>query len=155
MNKKILFLPALALSMVFSHATFADDDLLKGEQCPCMQIQKMKQELKLTPEQQEKIKALKEKWKEDKKAKREAMMSVNKQVRELVKEDKLDDAKLDKLVNEKTEMMASMMKNNIKLKHEIYNVLDSKQKEQFSALMEKWEMKRMKKMDNMRDKDVE
>ncbi len=150
MNKKIMFLPALALSMIFSHSTFADEDMLKDKQCPCIKIQKMKQELNLTPEQHDKIKAFKEKLKDDKKAKKEQLMSINKQVRELVKEDKLDEAKLDQLINQKTEIMASMMKNNIKLKHEIYGVLDSKQKKQFSAIMEQWEKKHMKKMDMMR-----
>ncbi|MCP0913451.1 MULTISPECIES: Spy/CpxP family protein refolding chaperone [Legionella] len=145
MMKQIILLPLLALSLAFSPVTFAN----KGDgHCTCMHMKKMMQELNLTPEQQTKIKEIKDNAKSNMQAKREEMMSLKKQMKELVRSEKMDEAKLDQLINQKKELMASKMKAKIMMKNQIYNVLDAQQKAKFAAMMDKWEQEKSQEMDD-------
>lgn len=146
--KKIILLPFMAFALAISPVTFA-----KSKSCPCMDVQKLEKELNLTSEQKNKIMEIRKQAKEQMKGKWEEMKNLYKQKKELVRSEKMDEAKLDELINQKKEIIATMMKTKIMTKHQIYNVLDAKQKEQYAAMMDKWEHKKMEKMKNMDDDD--
>ncbi|KTD21622.1 Spy/CpxP family protein refolding chaperone [Legionella londiniensis] len=143
--KKIILLPLMALALAISPVAFAD------KMCPCMDIQKMEKELNLTADQKNKIMEIRKQAKEQMKATWEQMKALHQQKKELVRSEKMDQAKLDELVNQKKELMASMMKTKIMTQHQIYNVLDENQKEKFAAMMDKWEQKKMEKMEKMKN----
>ncbi len=153
MIKKMILLPALALSLTFSVPSFADQH--ENGQCPCMRMQKISQELNLTADQKEKIKAIKEEARKSLQANKEEMISIRTQVKELIKSDKIDEAKLNKLLEQKKEILASKMKTKIMMKNQIYNVLNAQQKAKFSAMMDKWENKWKNKMKKMNEEEMD
>ncbi|AHE67259.1 P pilus assembly/Cpx signaling pathway, periplasmic inhibitor/zinc-resistance associated protein [Legionella oakridgensis ATCC 33761 = DSM 21215] len=144
----MILLPALALSLAFSAPSFADKN---GGQCPCMRLQKLSQELDLTADQQAKIKAIKEQAQKDMSANEADMKNIRSQIKELIQSEKIDEDKLNKLIEQKKEIIASAMKTKIMMKNQIYNVLNAQQKAKFSALMDKWESKHKAHDEEMND----
>ncbi|WP_207384182.1 Spy/CpxP family protein refolding chaperone [Legionella nagasakiensis] len=120
-----------------------------------MRMQKISQELNLTADQKEKIKAIKEEARKSLQANKEEMISIRTQVKELIKSDKIDEAKLNKLLEQKKEILASKMKTKIMMKNQIYNVLNAQQKAKFSAMMDKWENKWKNKMKKMNEEEMD
>lgn len=137
MNKKIFALIALSLSLILSQVAFADS-------CNGEKMKKMFQSLNLDSAQQEKIKAIKDQLRESQKSNWEQMKTIRSQIHDLIKSDKLDESKLDSLIAQKKELMATMMKTRIMAKNQIYNVLNAQQKTKFEQMMKEWEEKRMK-----------
>ncbi|KTC65976.1 envelope stress induced periplasmic protein (plasmid) [Legionella adelaidensis] len=128
--KKIITLSFLALTLI---ATTAFAHMGMGG-CHCMG--QMMQELNLTPDQQKQIQQIKDQMKSQMQSNREQMQSLRTQMQTLIKSDKIDEAKLDSLVNQKKELMGTMMKAKIKMKNQIYNLLDAQQKTKFASMME-------------------
>lgn len=148
MNKKIISLLALLFSLTFTQIAFADKDATNAS-CGCKN--NIYKKLELTPEQQTQIKAIREQANIIKIAKQKEMLSVNNQIQELIKADKLDEAKLDSLLNQKKELMASMIKNKVIVKHQIYNIFTAPQKEKYNEMMKAWEQKRLQKLNNVQN----
>lgn len=143
MNKKIIWLSALAFSLMCSQATFADYADKAHSSCPKMgmMMDKMKSELNLTADQQKKIEDLKKQMMDQKETQKAQLKAIRTQMQELIRAPQLDQTKLDSLINEKKEILGAMMKNKITMKHQIYNLLTEDQKKKWDVMMQKWENK--------------
>lgn len=144
--KKLLLLPVMMIALAVSPVTFA-----KYKTCPCQDVKKMEKELNLTAEQKKKIKEIRKEAKDKMKAKWAEKKAIYKQKQELVRAEKLDEGKVDELVNQKKEIMASIMKTKITMQHDIYHVLDEGQKQKLSKMMDEWHQKKMEKKNKKHD----
>ncbi|WP_133129272.1 Spy/CpxP family protein refolding chaperone [Legionella yabuuchiae] len=159
MKKSLVLLPILALSLSFSPITYADTQM-KAE-CPCKRMEQMKKitkDLDLTADQKKQIDAIKEDSKKQLMDIHQQMMNLKKQMKDLVTVDKLDESKVDELVNQKKELVAEKTKLMLQTKNKIYNVLNAEQKQKYESMLEQWQQKRMdamKKMQNQKDTSVD
>jgi len=135
MIKKLILLPVILLSFTFSQGTLAHDNAQKPG-CGCQAMQKMTKELDLTSEQQAKIKAIRTQARDTLQTKRQEMIKLRAEINALIQTDKLDEAKLTALINQKKEIVGSVMKTRITVKNQIYNVLNAQQKAKFSTMMD-------------------
>jgi protein CpxP len=138
MFNKFLVLPTLVLTLATSQIAFAE----RGEFAMCMK--NAYKNLKLTSEQQTKIKTMKDQMMAGMKDKEVQMQAMHAEVKTLVQADTLDESKLDALVTQKKDIIGAMMKNKIMMRHEVYHLLTPKQKEEFVAKVEKCEQKMVK-----------
>ena len=139
MINKILWLPILVLSLSFSQATFANSE--RHSQHVCMH--NIFEELNLTPDQKAKMKVIKHHAKAPLKVKWQEKKAVDKQLKAMVHAKNVDEAKLNTLINQKKEIIGSIVKIKFMVGHQVYNLLDAKQKEMFKAKMSKCEAKRL------------
>ncbi|GGI75714.1 Spy/CpxP family protein refolding chaperone [Legionella impletisoli] len=159
MKKSLILLSVLTLTLSFSPMTFAESEM-KGE-CPCKRMEHMKkltQGLNLTADQKKQIDAIKEDAKKQMMQLHEQKMALKKQFHDLITADKLDESKVDELVNKKKEIYAEKVRLMVETKNKIYNVLNAEQKQKFENMMDKWQQKRMdamKKMQNQNDNSVD
>jgi len=102
-------------------------------------MENMVQKLDLTADQKEKMMTMKKQAKAEMKAKHDEMHAIHKEMGPLVETDKMDEAKLDALIQQEKEVVASMTKNKMMLKHQFYGVLDAKQKAMFSTMSKQCE----------------
>jgi protein CpxP len=136
MFKKLISLTVVALlAMVINSSVFADKTTT--HQCYCKPLETAVEKLNLTSEQQIKIKAIKKQMRESMRSKLVELRSLKPQLNGLIKSEKLDPAKLETLINQKKELLASIMKSRIMARNQIYNLLDTKQKEQFAQILDK------------------
>lgn len=153
MNKKMILIPAMAMSLIVSPLSFAAKyDQKDDKQCSCVKMEKMGKMLNLTDDQKAKIKKIKMEAKEQLKSQYEKMKPIRKELHQLVTSDKMDEAKLNELINKKNAIKAETMKIKYNMKNKVYNVLDEKQKQQYTEMMKKWQDKWQDKMDK-EDKD--
>ncbi len=138
MNKKIMLLPALVASLVFSQAAFSHEGGKWSALRTCMH--NAVERLNLTPDQKSKIKAIKDHAKTGMVDTHKELHALRVKMRPLVDTDTLDEAKLDALIHQKKEIIARVMKNKMMVKHEMYNVLDAKQKVMFNEMAAKCDM---------------
>lgn len=150
--KKIIGLLMASLMLTISMPSMAN---MKGDgQCPTLCMKRLSKELNLTKEQASKIKAIKEQAHKTMKGDYDKLKMIKSQLKTLVHSETLDESKLDALLAQKKELLASKMKTKIMMKHQIYNILTPDQKEKFSAMEQKWEKKwHDKKMKDYDDED--
>ncbi|MFC3909399.1 Spy/CpxP family protein refolding chaperone [Legionella dresdenensis] len=135
MLKKLLLLPVLTLALAFYQTAFAGS---------CHQrMDQMMGSLNLTDAQKTQIKTITEQSREAMQTNMTQMKTLQGQIKDLITSEKVDEAKLNDLISQKTSLMATMMKSKIMVKNQIYNVLDSKQQQQFKDLMTQWEQNKM------------
>lgn len=143
MFKKMLLIPLATLSLTLSQPLLADATKTVSDNmasCSCMKnMQKMADSLSLDSEQKNKIKAIKSQLKEQMLQHREEMKLIRAQIDALVQSDKVDEAKLDALIAQKSVVMNKAMKERTLAKHEMFVILSPEQKEKFRAM----EMKKM------------
>lgn len=108
----------------------------------CKKMQKLETELNLTATQKEKITEIKKQSKDEFKSTLNELKALKKEMKDFVKSETMDDKKLDELVTKKTELTGKLMKIKLKMKHEIYNILDEDQKTKFNKIMEDHHAKR-------------
>lgn len=152
MNRKIVSLLVLVASIALSQITFADSNTTKSDtksSCPCKN--KFYKKLDLTPEQQTQINAIREQANVLRAAKQKEMQALDNQIQDVSRADQLDEAKLDALLNLKKEIMASLIKSKIMVKHQVYNVLTAQQKEKYNEMMKDLESKRLQKLNNLQN----
>jgi protein CpxP len=107
MNRNIITLLAFLISISLTQITFADNNNSKAS-CSCKN--KLYKKLDLTAEQQTQIKAINDQASIIKLAKQKEMLKINNEIHELIKADKLDESKLDTLLTQKKDLMASIIK---------------------------------------------
>lgn len=154
MIKKILLLSTIALSLSFSHFASAKMHEKDNDTCKCMkkeQMKEMKERLNLTDEQQKQMKVIKEDAKTNLKANYEKMVTIKKDMKNLVVSDSIDEMKLDQLIEQKKELVGQKTKIMLQTKNKIYNLLNAEQKAKYSAMMDKWHEKSMERMKKMHD----
>lgn len=145
MFKKIMLCSTLALSMAATTPlVFADstsDTSTASTMCQ-KRMDFMQKNLNLTSDQQAKMKAIHDSGKDAMQANWKQMKAIRDQIKKLVASDSLDQGQLDSLIQQKTTLMATMMKARITMQNQMYNVLTADQKKQFHDTMAKWEAQR-------------
>lgn len=137
MFKKLLLIPFTTLSLCLSQPLLAETTSTNHEpaSCPCMKdMQQMADTLSLNSEQKTKIKAIKEKLKEQMLQHREEIKLIRAQMDALVQANQIDEQKLDALIAQKSLIMSKAMKERMLSKHELFTILSPEQKEKFRAM---------------------
>lgn len=142
MMNRLIAIPTLVLTLSFSQFAFAEHE---GPFASCMDG--VYKKLDLTPEQTNKIKAIKDQVVTGMKDKELQMKALHNQLKDLVRADAMDQSKLDALVNQKKELIGEMMKNKIMTRFEIYHLLTAKQKETFTSSVDMCEQKMISAME--------
>ncbi|MGQ3891168.1 Spy/CpxP family protein refolding chaperone [Legionella sp. CNM-4043-24] len=140
MIKKIALLPLLLLTLVMSPSVSADSD--KSDTCSCKHaMKKMMNSLQLSSDQQAKIKAIKAQARPVIKDYWKQMGQITVQINSMTTSDKVDEASLDALIKQKTDLYSKIMKNRIMTKNQIYHVLTAQQQQQYQELMKQLQSK--------------
>lgn len=141
MLKKLVWLPAFLLLLVFGQNAMACGTSEQGKgkaQCHCKTMHNMATQLNLSTTQQAKLKAIRLKSRSTIVAKHEEMKKIRSQMLALTAKDKVDQAKLDALINQQKELFASIVKLRMMYKNQVYNTLDAAQKIKFTSMIDKW-----------------
>ncbi len=136
MYNKMILITTLLFSAAFTQPLFADEGNKQATQhhsCGCMK--NLTEKLGLSPEQAEKIKAIKQKSSEDEAKYHLEWSNLYHHIKELMKASKLDEAKVDVLLDQKKELMKARVKNKYGAKQQILNVLTAEQKVKFEAML--------------------
>ncbi len=166
MNKFIYIIFAALIGMGLSTVSFANYPMgpchchmmncknaeTCEKQCRCMPFMaKFADKLKLTDSQKKQMAAIQVEFRQQMKGHMKKMMDIRHQMRDLIQSDKLDQAKMDKLIKQKMEMVGKMTKFKMTMRNKMYNVLDANQKTMFKDMMQKMHMKRMEMHKKMMD----
>ncbi|MDF1645387.1 MAG: Spy/CpxP family protein refolding chaperone [Legionellaceae bacterium] len=137
----------LSLALVQAAPVYAmHKDCPAEGKCIMNKIEKMKATLALTPEQEKKLHAIKEKNKAFmEKTHREKHM-IHKQANQIADAKDIDKMKLDRLADKAGQLEREVLKNRVMTKHAIGQILNQKQKDQIKQDM------RMMKKDMMQKK---
>ena len=141
MNKKIILLSALALSMSLSQATLASDTAMTD--VVGSRYEKMADKLELTSDQKAQIKANSTKAKEQMKPKFQEMRANHMELSQLADAKDLDETKIDKLIDQNKEIIGSLMKMRVTVRHDISMLLTEKQKMKLDGMVSDWKAKHM------------
>lgn len=141
MSKKLLWLSTIVFVLTVGQPSFA----CLGDSKYCNshhRFDNLAQELNLTADQKAKIKAYKEKARSTLKENYVQLRLLRGQISAMIQADKIDEAKLDALVDKVSKIRGSMLKNRIMMQHQMYSLLNEKQKAEFLELKKKWYLKR-------------
>lgn len=142
MSKKLIWLPAFALALLFGQPSYAcPAEKNPSIHCHCNDSTISSSKLNLTDAQKVKIKNLKIQARTNLKANHKQLKVFNQQINALILVEKLDEAKLDNLINQKNKIQGVILKNRIMLKQQIYSLLTDKQKQQYQQMMKQKEQK--------------
>lgn len=146
MRKTIIGTVVLASAFVLGQTAYADSDNMMAK--PALghgEVAKhVASSLHLDAAQKEKIKTIKDEFKASQKENWAQLKIIRAQLREQVQSDKMDEGKVDKLIDERMSLMRKMLKAAVMSKHQIYNVLTPEQKTAWQAMHKKAEEKLMK-----------
>ncbi len=143
MNNKIIWLSAIALSMSINQVSFAETH--HYHYMTSERYEKLTQKLDLSPEQKTKINSIVSTTKASLKSKYKDMRGIQKQLNELADSNKMDESKVNALINKKKELVGETSKLRITSRHEIYSILTEPQRAKLSAMIAKWKAEHMKK----------
>lgn len=101
--------------------------------------------LSLTNQQVQKIDQIKETAQKDMKSLRQQKWQLYKNMMMMSHEKNIDQTKLDELISNMNSISAKMIRHEIKVKHDIYRVLDEKQQAKMNNMMQK-KLDRMEKI---------
>lgn len=141
MNKKMIWLSALALSMSISQATLACD--CGRDWTPGDRMEKMTESLDLTADQKAKIKAIGTQAKESMKPKMVEMRDIRMQLNTLADAKVLDEGKIDALISQRKEIMGTIVKGRLMVRHDISMILTDAQKAKLAQMVAAWKAKHM------------
>lgn len=138
MNKKIVTLSALALSLSMGGASlaYADHQCYSGKR-----MEKLVDSLDLTADQKAKIKTIRDQAMTAIKPKMDEMHAIHVKINESFKAGTLDDSTLDSLVSQKKEALGEIMKIRLTERRDISNVLTAPQKTKLADMLQQWEAK--------------
>lgn len=137
MGKKLIWLSTIVLVLTLGQSSFAC--IGDTKQCnPHHRFDKLAQELNLTADQKAKIKAYKEKAKASFKENYGQLRLLRSEINSLVQADKIDETKLDTLIEKVNKIRASMLKSKIMMQHQMFSLLNDQQKTKFLELKKKW-----------------
>lgn len=145
MNTKFLWLPAIALFLMLGQPALACST--EKADAPCHCSNKMKQissKLSLSDAQKIQVKTIRTKAHTRAKANYTELKNIKAQINTLIRTNKMDETKLDALIAQRSKLQAAMLKNHIMMQHQIYSLLNDKQKAQFDAIKKQQETKHQK-----------
>jgi protein CpxP len=135
MNKKSVWLSAVALSLMVGQVSFAATESSKSRPCTCHHnSQRLSEKLNLTAEQKAKIKTLRAQTYNQLKADEEQLKALKLQMTALANNDKVDEDKLNDLISQRNKIKGAMIKKEVMMENQIYNTLTTQQKVQFKQL---------------------
>ncbi|WP_454780828.1 Spy/CpxP family protein refolding chaperone [Legionella sp. WA2022007384] len=135
--KKLIWLSTIALVLILGQPSFACIGDSKNCNSP-HRFDKLAQELNLTADQKAKLKAYKENAKANFKENYAQLRLLRSQINSLVQTDKIDEAKLDALIEKVNIIRASMLRSKIMMQHKMFALLNDNQKAKFLELKKKW-----------------
>ncbi len=136
MIKKFIWLSACALALTIGQPSFAcPAEKNPAKHCHCNASKNPVNKLSLTDEQKAKIKVLKTQARANLKANYKQLKELRQQMNTLAQAEKIDEAKLDNLINQRSKIKNAMLKNRILTQQQIYTLLTDKQKLQYQELM--------------------
>lgn len=138
MNKKMIWLSALALSMSLSQVTMACG-CHEANVTPNKPHEKMIDKLDLTAEQKTKINDIRARAKAEMMPKFKEMHENHKALNELSNEPTLDENKIDKLIENQEKLGGEIAKLRVHTRHEINLILNDKQKMKLHEMKMTWE----------------
>ncbi|AWN74378.1 Spy/CpxP family protein refolding chaperone [Legionella anisa] len=139
MSKKLLWFSTIALVLIFGQPSFAC--IGGSKNCDSHhRFDRLAQELNLNADQKAKLKAYREKARASLKENYAQLRLLRNQINSLIKAEKLDEAKLDVLVEKVNKIRGSILKTRIIIQHQMLTLLNDKQKAKFLELKEKWFM---------------
>ena len=146
MSKKFIWLSTFLLAFIFGQTSFADSSISTNQTDSSAYqshkgFDKMATELNLTDDQKVKIQAMKQQAHSNLKANFTQLKALRGQISALISSDKMDETKLDNLISQRSAIKNTMLKNRIMMQHQIYILLNDKQKVQYLDLKKKWEAK--------------
>ncbi|MGL5741717.1 MAG: Spy/CpxP family protein refolding chaperone [Legionella sp.] len=137
MSKKFIWLSAIALVFTLAQPSFACSGDTK--QCNAHhRFDKLAKELDLSADQKAKINAYRDKAKATFKEYYTQFRALRSQINTIVKADTIDQAKLDSLIEKVNKIRGPMLKSRIIMQHQMYALLNEKQKAKFLELKKKW-----------------
>lgn len=140
--KKILFIASLAFPLLFSTNGFAEKSCKAGgSDSACVCMHNLTEKLGLTNEQQAKIKKIREHAKASRLVHKHQLHLLHDQIKALTHAEKLDEPKMNALLDQKKAIVLEMIKNRMEVRQQIEAVLTHEQKEKFHAMMLEWEKK--------------
>lgn len=135
MIKKFISICALALSVLVFIAPAAQ----ACGHCGCSKIahkmHEAMEKLNLTPEQMEKIKAIKDKAHESLHAKRDEMKNLEMMINAAYKDGSMTEAKIDEFVVKKMHVVGAVMKTRMMERFEISKILTAEQKQKLNDMI--------------------
>lgn len=129
--KHFFFTILLTASLYLPSWTQADT--VEHKLCACHAKQTMNK-LNLSEEQKSKMKTIRAKYRTEMKAQRQKIRELNHQATSLIHQDKTDESALNKIAEQKSQALYTLMKNRMNMQHEMYRALDAKQKELFRQM---------------------
>jgi len=135
------FIPALFLAvpaMADKHKSCGDDSKysdMKKTHSEHDGIPRMLQGIDLNEDQKSEIKKLVEAQQTDKRNDMKSHWELHKQLNQLAFNDRLDQNKLESIINQATESHADRLAKKVKLNNAIFNLLNSDQKQQLQQKM--------------------
>lgn len=136
MSNKSICLAALALVFTLGQPVFANTiSPTQSKPCHCHDHKKLLNQLNLTQEQKTKIKTIKMQAQKTIKENYRQLKAIKEQINALIANEKLDEAKLDSLINQRNKIAGAMLKNRVMMKNQIYNQLTNEQKSQYKKNM--------------------
>jgi len=155
LTRKITWLLAAIVSVNFSQMAFAcNDSNNKTSTTYNANTQSNLRgnffnKLDLTPKQQTQINAIRTQANITRIKEEKDLLSIHSEIENIVMMDKIDEAKLDKLLDQKKDIMLLMIKSRIKVRHQVYNILTDKQKVKYNQMIQEWEKVHLQKIKNM------
>lgn len=133
MNKKMIWISALALSASISQGVIACDSECSGHSDhkshhKGKRFEKMMEKLDLTADQEKKIHAIKEQEKASMKHKLPKIHDIDMQLNDLAKANVMDEAKMNDLISQKEKIVSETTKIRVMTQYQINMILDAKQK---------------------------
>lgn len=102
---------------------------------------KLSDKLQLTDAQKKQIKEIRSQYKSQMTGQRKLMKAIRANLHEIIKSDKLDQQKIDTLIKQQQEIVATKTRMNIMMKHQIYMSLTAEQKKKLDDMMKNWNNK--------------
>ena len=126
-----------SLALVQAAPLYADHKLAhqKGG-CIIKHIDKMKDTLNLSFEQEASLKMIEEKSLMFMKMRHKELKSIYEEANKLAQNKSIDKLKLDMLANKRGKLARETIKHHVFLKHEIYQILDLKQRQKLQEEMQ-------------------
>lgn len=147
MFKKLLGMLVCSFALIFSQITFADD-------WGCGEgLKSMLESLKLDDAKKAEVKKIMEQSRENLQAASSQMDSIDKQINEQVASDKMDQDRVNSLVDQKAKLIGDMMKAKLTAKNQILALVTPEQKKALLEKMAKLEDKIAAKFKKCHQKD--
>lgn len=130
--KKFVWLSIVTLALIIGQPAVAcSTEKCQSKHCHCDKHAKLSNHLNLTKEQKVKIKAIRIQARNNLKANYQQLKALRLQINALAQAEKVDEVKLDNLINQRNQVNGIMQKSHVLMQNQIYNLLTAQQKQKY------------------------